>query len=418
MALAIVLCFLGGKFIVLDSIQAHRSKVMPPLGHLPAAQLWEETEGVAAEDLPGIIENYSEKLQAPVELVVRGQREWPEPVAARLATGDVGWSGDPESVSLYIPLRDDVHVAVIGPVEGFFDPHPTDVAKSIALVLAVVTVFTTLPMIPLVRRLRRLDRAARAIGEGSLDARVPVGPPNTLGKLERHFNLMADRVEELLAGQRQLVQAVAHEIRTPIARIEFGLEMVELAEDAEEKQRRQADLHAELEELDRLVGELLVFSRYDVGTAELATEDVDVADAVQQQVSRDTDRYPEIQVEIAGLDEAGAAHVHARSFGRVVHNLVSNALRYARSQVRVGISKGAAGELVITVDDDGPGIPADERERILEPFGRTGDSRDRSTGGVGLGLAIVRRIVEAHGGTVRVGDSPAGGAQFVTTWPR
>ncbi len=415
MVLAIVLSALGLHIIVTQSIERHRSKVVPPFGALITEQLWQSTDGLQGEALAAAVERFEERMKTHAELHELGSPELPGHVDERLAHGELGWDGGPDGVRVFVPLRDQRHVVALGPVAGLFDPHPADVARAIAMMLAVVAVFTTLPLIPMVRRLRRLEQAAQAIGEGDLTARVPVKRPDAIGNLERHFNRMAEKVEELLAGQQQLVQAVAHEIRTPISRVQFGLEMVELAQTDAERAQRREDLLVELEELDRLVGELLVFTRHDAGTAELAVETVDVADAVAQQVRRAADRYPEVEVR-QEVVEGACVHAHARSFSRVLQNLVANALRHAEAEVIVRASEGEGG-LVLEVEDDGPGVPAGDRERIFEPFARVDDSRARSTGGVGLGLAIVRRILQAHGGTVEVGDGASGGARFVTRWP-
>jgi two-component system, OmpR family, sensor histidine kinase RstB len=415
MVLAIVLSAVGLHIIVTQSIERHRSKVVPPFGALITEQLWQSTDGLEGDALIEAVERFEERMKTHAVLLAVGSPELPEHVGPRLVAGDIGWDGGPEGVRVFVPLRDGRHVVVLGPVAGLFDPHPADVARAIAMMLAVVAVLTTMPLIPMVRRLRRLEKAAKAIGDGDLTARVPVKRPDAIGSLERHFNRMAGKVEELLAGQQQLVQAVAHEIRTPISRVQFGLEMVELAKTDAERQQRREDVLAELEELDRLVGELLVFTRHDAGTAELAMESVDVADAVAQQVRRMAERYPDVAVTVDVADGL-LVHAHARSFHRVLQNLVANALRYAASEVVVRAHRDDDG-LVLEVVDDGPGVPVEDRESIFEPFGRVDPSRDRSTGGVGLGLAIVRRILEAHGGTVEVGEGRSGGARFVTHWP-
>jgi two-component system, OmpR family, sensor histidine kinase RstB len=240
---------------------------------------------------------------------------------------------------------------------------------------------------------------------------------DAIGSLERHFNVMADQVQTLLGSHHQLVQAVAHEIRTPLSRVSFGLEMMALATTDEERARREGEVREELEELDELVGELLTFTRYDAGTAELLTAEVDVRAAVDEQLGR---LDPEREDVALVADEVPAdllATAHPRSFRRVLRNLMANAQRFASSQVTIRAHTDGD-TVVLTVDDDGPGISEADRARIFEPFARLDDSRDRATGGVGLGLAIVRRILEAHGGSVRIEDAPGGGARFVTRWPR
>jgi two-component system, OmpR family, sensor histidine kinase RstB len=415
--LAIVLCFAGFQFIIGRSIDQQRTEFVPPFADVLAEQLYEMTDGLPDDELSDAVAHYGELLHADAELVPLAGTAFPEYIGPRLEAGQAGWQGDRDGVTIYLPLRDGRHAVVLGPVQGIFSPDPADVAKAVLLMLLVAVAAATIPMIPMARRLRRLDRATQALGEGSLDARVPVRKGGPVGDLEHRFNQMADRVEELLAGQQQLVQAVAHEIRTPIARVQFQLEMMELAQDDAERQRRATELRDELDELDEMVGELLVFSRYDRGTTGLSMEAIDIADAVEQQVRRAAERYPEIDVSLDGIDDGTTVVAHHRSFHRVLQNLVANALRYAEHRVVIRVQAKPDGALELQVEDDGPGIPEPDRERIFEPFARVDDSRNRGTGGVGLGLAIVHRILEAHGGDVFVEAGEGGGARFVTRWP-
>lgn len=414
---AVVLCFAGFRVIILRSLDQHRTEVVPPFGDVLADRLFEMTEDLPDAELPTVVARYGELMHTDAELVPLAGRTFPPHVRPRLEAGQVGWKGNRDGVTLYLPLRDGRHVVILGPVQGMFEPDTGDVGKAILLMLAVAVFTAMIPMIPLAHRVRRLDRATQALGEGALDARVPVRKGGPIGDLEQRFNEMADRVEELLAGQQRLVQAVAHEIRTPIARIQFQLEMIELAQDDAERQRRAAELRAELDEFDEMVGELLVFCRYDRGTTGLPVEAIDIADAVEQQVRRAAERYPEIDVTLDGVDDGTTVMAHHRSFHRVLQNLVANALRYAERRVVIHAQTEPDGALVLQVEDDGPGVPEPDRERIFEPFARVDDSRDRGTGGVGLGLAIVHRILEAHGGQVFAEVADGGGARFVTVWP-
>lgn len=416
--LAIVVCFFGFSYIITRSIEQHRTKAVPPFADIVSEKLHEMTEGLPPDQLPGAVQEYGDLLGAQAEVVPLEGTEFPEYVGPRVRGGEMGWHGDRDGVTLYEPLPDGEHVAVVGPVTGYFDPEPADLAKAVLLMLAVAVIAATIPVIPMARRLRRLERATQALGEGALDARVPVRDRGPMGELEKRFNEMAARVEELLASQQSMVQAVAHEIRTPIARIQFQLEMMEMAQDRQEHVRRAGELREELEDLDAMVGELLVFTRYDRGTTGVEIEPIDVADAVAEQVRRATERYPEVEVELDGITEDLRVEAHPRSFHRVLKNLVENGLRYAEGRLVIRARTAADGGLELCVEDDGPGVPEPDRERIFEPFARVDDSRDRKTGGVGLGLAIVHRILQVHGGEVDVEDAPGGGARFVTRWPR
>ena len=163
--------------------------------------------------------------------------------------------------------------------------------------------------------------------------------------------------------------------------------------------------------------ELLVFSRYEAGAAPEQHDAVDARDRVRRLVARLEPLHPErtLSMDLSG-DPPPAMRASERAFDRAVGNVVSNALRYGRSEVRVELEV-AGDRLRVAVCDDGPGIPPEDRARVLQPFARLDASRNRGSGGVGLGLAIVARIVATHGGTLRIEDAALGGARVVTEWP-
>lgn len=416
MLVTIVLTFVVLFQVVGASLKSHRTNVMPPFSHLVGTELWDTVEGVPDGELPAALASYGERLKADVRLAGFEDETFTDVIAQRVQGGQVAWYPTTDGVMLYLPLPDGRGVAVVGPVEGLFEPHPGDVAVILGLVLALVVGAASLSLLPIVRRLQRLERAATALGDGALDTRVPGTKADAIGSLERHFNTMADQVQTLLGSHHQLVQAVAHEIRTPLSRVSFGLEMMSLATTDEERERRENEVREELEELDALVGELLAFTRYDAGTAELQRAAVDVREAVTLQVERSAPERDDVTLVADEVPDGLSATAHPRSFRRVLRNLVSNAQRFAGSQVTVS-ARIDGDAVVLVVDDDGPGIPEPDRTRIFEPFARLDDSRTRDTGGVGLGLAIVKRILEAHGGSVHIEEAPGGGARFVTRWP-
>jgi len=308
-------------------------------------------------------------------------------------------------------------VLVAGPVAH---PDPRSVGDGLiflATALSVVLVTAFLVTLPIARRLRILGRATRRLRDGDMSARAEVGGGGAIAELAVDFNHMAAEIERLLENQKQLLQAVSHEFRTPTTRIRFGLDLLASAKTDEERQKRFDEIDQSLTDLDELVEELLTFVRFEGANPALRTETINVGDTVDEIIDASAVLQGAIEVSVVAHDDAPCTIVaNPRYFRRVVENLVRNAIRHAKS--RVTIEYQSAGDAVLLlVHDDGPGVPREERDRVWEPFARVDASRSRDSGGYGLGLAIVRRIMAWHGGKAHVDDSRLGGAMFVTRWP-
>jgi signal transduction histidine kinase len=255
-----------------------------------------------------------------------------------------------------------------------------------------------------------------AIGPDALDQRVPVPVSgDEVTRLARTMNGMLDRLERSADQQRRLVADASHELRSPLARMRAELE-VDLAHPD------GADLvathHSALDEvvgLQHLVDDLLDVARperADGGAGPL--EPVDLDDVVLR-AARRVRAAGRVSLDTIGV---GAAQVvgDASRLDRMVANLLDNAVRHATTAVSVGLRDDGAIALLV-VDDDGPGVPPADRLRAFEAFTRLDEARTPGTGGAGLGLAIVREIAVAHGGSVVIDDRPGGGARVVVTLP-
>ena len=294
-------------------------------------------------------------------------------------------------------------------------PPEREIWTALGVVLGSTALFVLLLLRPVFKSLRAIEHTAGAIADGDLSARVADRPGRTL--LAESFDSMADRVERLLSRQRELLQAVSHELRTPLARIKFASELARTAKDDNGRLRRLAAIDDAAADLDALVGELLDYIRLDgSGDREVnvAESSADVCDACGEAVDVGRLLHPSIDLELTCHASSGiAAATEPRLLARAVGNLVGNAVKFAESKVRVTVDRAADG-VVIAVEDDGPGVPPEERAGIFEPFRRGGD---RTAPGVGLGLALVRRICRRSGGEVVVDDSELGGAKFQMTLP-
>lgn len=263
------------------------------------------------------------------------------------------------------------------------------------------------------RGLQSLSKVADEFGSGKLSARSQLKPSASIYPLAERINHMADRIENLLDAQKSLLHSVSHELRTPIARLEFGMELLDARAKDPDLSKRIKAMEGDLRELNSLVNELLDMSKLDSARAP-QTEAVRLETVLREC----TDMLPPSPHTLDCLlaTNLGELELDRRLLARAVCNLLRNAQKYAGSRILLSAQRTGDG-VEITVDDDGPGIPDQEREKIFAPFYRLDRSRDRATGGFGLGLSIARKAVALHGGSLRADNSPLGGARFVIVFP-
>ena len=259
------------------------------------------------------------------------------------------------------------------------------------------------------RPVEQLRAGAEEVTAADPARRLPVpAAEDEVRRLAETLNGMLDRLEAGGARQRAFVADAAHELRSPLAAVRTTLEVALVHPDPDGAEPALRTALEETVRMGRLVGDLLLLARLDA-SARRPTAPVDLADVVREVVVREV--APEAELDVVPALVLGDRD----ALGRVVRNLVENAHRHATSAVRVTLTAGDRVELL--VDDDGPGIPAAERERVFDRFHRLDSPRSRDAGGAGLGLAIVRELVTSMGGTVVAEQSPAGGARLRVRLP-
>jgi signal transduction histidine kinase len=271
------------------------------------------------------------------------------------------------------------------------------------------------------RPLRRLAAVAARVDAGDLHPRFSdPGIGGEVAVLAGAFNNMLDRLSDAFAGQRAFVADASHELRTPLTVIRGQIEVLAAQGDPppSEVRRVSALVQAEIARISRLVDDLLLLAKAEQ-TQFLKTEAIDAGPFVEELwdgISLLADR----RFELAQAAD-GRLVVDPDRLAQALRNLLSNAIEHTTpgsGLVRMAVERAPADGIRFIVEDDGPGIPPAERERVFDRFHRTDAARDRASGGTGLGLAIVRAIAEAHGGSVSAGSSRAGGARFELTLPR
>jgi two-component system sensor histidine kinase RstB len=270
---------------------------------------------------------------------------------------------------------------------------------------------------PVWRDLEALRQTARDLGDGNFEARSPPARSQLFTSLADTLNSMADRIQQLLATHRELSCGISHELRTPIARMRFALEMLSETDERAERERLWAMMEDDLDELDHLIDTSLTYARFEREAPEAHLSSVKFAEWLETEVEsvRLLGRQLNIKVDTSQLPENFNVDLDRKAMPYALRNLLRNAFKYAGKEIQVS-AELEGDTLRIHVDDDGIGIPAEEREHIFSAFTRLDRSRDRATGGYGLGLAIARRVLELHGGTATADAAPLGGARFTLSW--
>lgn len=282
-------------------------------------------------------------------------------------------------------------------------------ALFIMTVLSVVLWFTIGSALAPVARIRE---RADDISKRGLHLRVPV--PSTkdeIAALATTINSMLARIEAGVARQDAFVADAAHELRTPLATLRSRLDVALLQPSPQDDVLR--DLLADVVRMGDLVEQMLFLARFDAGLVTLPDEPVDIDDLALRAV--DEFDHPSIRLSAHDISPA-QVNGNLALLGQLIPNLLANASRFAASRIDLAV-RVVGPTVVITVDDDGPGIPEADRQRVFDRFIRLDQSRGRGTGGTGLGLAIVAQIVSLHGGHVEATQSPAGGARICIELP-
>jgi two-component system OmpR family sensor kinase len=303
-------------------------------------------------------------------------------------------------------------------------PPPLNFTVLIGLVLGCTAITSVAFARTLAVPLQRLAEVARSFGKGRLDVRTGLRRRDELGQVAEAFDEMAERITHLLRSQRELIANISHELRTPLARIRVALDLASEG-DAQLARESLADITMDLSELEQLVTDVLTAAKLDLATGELpgATpplrrERLESHELLDKAAAHFRTTRPGHRLEVSAQEPLPTLHADPVLLRRALDNLLDNAGKYSESGTTVRLSARATESgLTIEVADQGIGIDASDLPRLFTPFFRSDRSRARTTGGVGLGLALARRIVVAHGGTVTLESQPGVGTTARITLP-
>jgi len=374
------------------------------------------------------IKAIQKKFQMPIDLIDKAQalqqaekllkRPIRDTSKEKIAEGKVvNITQGSDYVTLIKKLPDSKQLIRLGPIEIPWFTRNVPYLLLIAFALSFATMLF-LWIKPLWSNLIKIKQAAEDFGEGNYDKRIRYGRFSPIKHVSKAFNSMAERTQRSIRAQKELTSAVSHELRTPVSRMRFALSMLASSNDPKDKKRFIKAINEDIDELDMLLEELLSYARLDQLEPQLTPVIVKILpwfnNTMEKLLPLANDK--KLHYNIKNINQQESSLFEPKLMSRVLNNLVQNALRYADSTVDVTLKK-EQGYLFILVDDDGKGIPKDKRETIFNPFSRLDPSRDRASGGFGLGLAIANQIVKAHQGIISIYQSPLGGAEFVVQIP-
>ena len=261
---------------------------------------------------------------------------------------------------------------------------------------------------PLWSDLKKLEKISTQITDGKLVVDMPIRNVSPIAPVLQKFKSMSLHLSNLINEQKQIINSISHELRTPIARLRFATDSL-----SSSHERLGNEIKLDLNEMETLIDELLNYSRLDHLMLEMDKEPVDLAQLLANQIEK-LQRGTEKQLQFSGPEQAIYV-CNGVLIERATQNLIVNAIKYAKSKVIISLNVGE--KVTIAVEDDGNGIQEEDREKVFGLFETLEKSRNKSSSGFGLGLAITNKIIKMHDGHCDVSDAQLGGARFQISLP-
>lgn len=367
-----------------------------------------------------LVEQTGERYKLPLKLIntsTFNEMEHEKYHALKGETTHVYYYED--MVILHYSIPNTESVITLGPAKMPTRPRIKAIYRVCILAFFGVIIFIWLW--PMSRDLEQLKKATREIGQGDFNASVPTAKSTMMAPMMQSFNMMAKRIKRLIDAHKELTSAVSHELRTPLARSKFALQMLSTVKDEEKRKKYQQQINNDVCELEELINEMLIYAAFDSDKPDLSFTNESIHDLVLKQINN----HEQLETKIEFIDNAPNlfAICDERFIDRALNNFISNAIKYGAGKVRVTVSQFYSDNNKKTrmcrlcVEDNGEGVSDEFKAVIFNAFSRGDQSRNRETGGFGLGLAIVARIMEWHQGEASIADSELGGAAFTLTWP-
>ncbi len=306
-------------------------------------------------------------------------------------------------------------VIQIGPINFSSEDNPI---KSIILISSYLLLagFIALWTWPLWRDLLKLQKATNQFSQGNFTGEIIVSPSSVISPLIHSFKSMASQISRLIDEQKQMTNAVSHDLRTPLSRLKFSLAMLD------KNQEHIPEMKQDVNELEKLIDEMLSYNRLESERHSLTVNQVDISQLLLNQIEKlkrnitNSENVRQKQFELV-VDDKLTWLCDGHLIERATQNLITNAIRYGNFQIKI-TAKTNNEQLIISIEDDGLGIKQQDYNTVFKAFTRLDESRNKSKGGFGLGLAIVQRIAQWHQGECKLTKSTLGGAKFTLRIPK
>ncbi|MCG7551738.1 ATP-binding protein [Pseudoalteromonas sp. Of7M-16] len=396
-----------------DSVEETLSRV----SRGPVYMMSQAFDGVPVEQWPAVLDELRKHFHYALSMVPINELPLSEEKMERLNKGELVWVAQPDGHLLfYYLLPNGSLVLQAGALPVLNNAAWIYLAFGIVFIL-VVSIGMFLWVYPLWRDLNRLDATATDFGNGFLDSRAVLAKNTVIARLGQSFNVMADRIEKLILGHKELTNAIAHDLRTPLYRLRFAIDMLDDATEQERYKYRDS-IQNSIDDLDNLISQTLTLSRYSRAMDITHFAKCHLAGQIEREIEQLRQQFSNLEIDYT-VDKAlikSQLFVDRRALLRALNNLMSNASRFANSKINVCL-RLVENSCLLIVEDDGPGIEQNQWARIFNPFVQLQNIERDSNSGHGLGLAIVQQVALWHKGEAKVGRSPLGGAYFELRWP-
>ncbi len=338
-----------------------------------------------------------------LELIAQEDQPMPQSLQQQLIQGNSVLLETSDSLRwhYYLPLKK-AYLIISLSKEPF---SPPEMSSRYAFTIAFYTLLLTTFLVwlyPLIRQLLRLRKTAKAIGEGQLEQRIPESRVSYIPEIEYEFNRMAQRIEDLVADVKLLSSAVSHDLRTPLARIQFGLDTLAEEDDAQLRDTYHKRVSLHIEQMSSLIETLLTYARLDqsIDAMELTVVDTN---ALMSKLIKVSELSARVALNLSMPEQTSSIKANETYLSILVNNLLENACKYGGGKVDV-IVQNEKSNWVLSIHDNGEGISEQDRENVVKPFIR-GKQESSTVRGHGIGLAMVKRIVEGLHGKLMITDS-------------